>query len=302
MSADTAAPPRTLDEVPGWFPKVDQLLFGWFLEWQERAEFPGDLLELGVYLGKSAILIGRYQRAGDTFTICDLFDTEAPDDANSKEMRSTYSNLTRDAFERNYRAFHDQLPIVIAGPTVSVAERVEPNSCRFVHVDASHLYDHVKGDITTAHRVLRPGGLIVCDDYRSEHTPGVAAAVWEAVAELGLHPVCITPQKLYGTWDDPRLLQDELLDWLGGRSDCWHEMQDVRGKRLVRVREPRPPKPPPQVQAELARVKAAFERERDARESSERQLNDLRGSVSYRTGRALTATPRAIRRFLRGRR
>jgi hypothetical protein len=299
VSASPTPPPPALAEIAGWFPRLDQILFGWFLERQERSGPPGDLLELGVYVGKSAVLIGRYQHAGETFTVCDLFGTQAPDGANAQETLATYPGLTRAAFERHYLAFHDRLPDIIAGPTTLVPGQVKPGSCRFVHVDASHLYEHVRDDLSTARTVLRPGGIVACDDYRSEHTPGVAAAVWEAVAQRGLHPVCVTPQKLYGTWQEPGPIQEDLLGWLGGRPDCWHEVQDIRGQRLIRLAEPAPPKPPPEVYAELARVGAALERERSARRGSESELADVRGSVSFRLGRVLTAAPRGVRRWVR---
>lgn len=288
---------RALDEIPGWFPRIDQRMFCWFLERQERLDVVGDLLELGVYHGKSAVLIGYYRCEGQVFTVCDLFDTAASDAANDKEMRTEYANLARDAFEKNYLAFHDQLPEIIAEPSALILQHVKPGSCRFVHVDASHLYNHVHRDIAAARTVLLPGGIAVCDDYRAEHTPGVAAAVWEAVAKTGLNPICVTPQKLYGTWDDPSAIQDELLGWLDGDSGYWHEVQDLGGRRLIRLREPRPPKAPPELHAELARVKAALERERKTRKAREQQLRDIRRSVSYRVGRILTAAPRRLRRF-----
>src|SRR4051795_2361016 len=134
--AQTAqTPPTKLQNVPGWFPSVDQTLFTWFLERQERLDIRGDLLELGCYLGKSAILIGRHRRDDEAFTVCDLFDGPAPDQANAGEMLKSYSTLTRLGFETNYRVFHPDLPTIVQGPTSVILEHVSPDSCRFVHVD-----------------------------------------------------------------------------------------------------------------------------------------------------------------------
>ena len=71
--------PATLEDVPGWFPVADHRLFCWLLEHQQEQEISGDVLEVGVYLGRSAIVLGRHLRAGETFTVCDLFESEAPD-------------------------------------------------------------------------------------------------------------------------------------------------------------------------------------------------------------------------------
>ncbi|MEU0604056.1 class I SAM-dependent methyltransferase [Streptomyces sp. NPDC006393] len=236
-------PPHRLDDVPGWFPVLDQVLFDWLLERQETAGVRGDLLEVGVYMGKSAIFIGRHQRPGERYTVCDLFEGDAPDDANRAESARSYRALTRRAFEENYRSFHDELPRVLQGPSSLVRAELEPRSCRFVHIDASHLYEHVHGDIGTARDLLLPDGIVVLDDFRSEHTPGVSIAAWEAVLNRGLHPVCLSTQKLYGTWGDPEPVQRELLAMARQRSDCHVSVQEAAGHRIIRLKSKGMPAP-----------------------------------------------------------
>lgn len=248
--ADEAAsrvPPGSLDDVPGWFHEVDQHLFHWFLNRQEESKTPGDLVELGVYLGKSTILIGEHQRPDDTFVVCDLFGAPAPDDDNDAESTKSYKDLTREEFEFNYRAFHDELPVVVQAPTGMILDHVRPDSCRFVHVDASHLYRHVRVDVQTARTMLNDDGIVVFDDYRSPHTPGVSAAVWEAVLTLGLKPVALSPQKFYGTWGDAESTRRELIAWTTERPGFTADVQEVSGHELVRVvyKPPKKTKPKP---------------------------------------------------------
>ncbi|MFB6786821.1 class I SAM-dependent methyltransferase [Streptomyces olivaceus] len=228
--------PGELNDVPGWFWPLDQMLFSWFLERQDRLDTHGDLLELGAYLGKSAILLGDRLRDDERLTVCDLFGAEPPDAANRAEAAQSYSSLTRQAFERNYLSFHDSLPTIVQAPSSAVVDEVAPGSCRFVHVDASHLYEHVEGDIGAAEKLLVPEGIVVLDDFRSEHTPGVAVAAWEAVLNRGLRPVCLSSQKLYGTWGDPEPVQEELLAALGEREDIAVTVEQAAGHRLVRTR------------------------------------------------------------------
>jgi predicted O-methyltransferase YrrM len=235
-TAHDIAPPRELNDVRGWFPALDQTLFEWLLTRQEERGERGDLLELGVFMGKSAIFVGRHLREDEAFTVCDLFESDAPDEANTNEMAKSYSMLTRQAFEQNYLSFHEELPTVLQGPSSIAADHVKPGSCRFVHVDASHLYEHVQGDIGTAKDSLIPGGIVVLDDFRSEHTPGVALATWEAVLNRGLRPICLSTQKLYGTWGDPEPIQDELIAMAEKRKDCGLSVQEAAGHRLVRLR------------------------------------------------------------------
>ncbi|MBC9729135.1 class I SAM-dependent methyltransferase [Streptomyces sp. TRM68367] len=236
--------PGELSDVPGWFPPLDQVLFTWFLERQEKQGMEGDLLELGAYMGKSAILLGHHLQDGEKFTVCDLFESDAPDEHNKAESTKSYSSLTQQAFERNYLSFHDALPRVIQAPSSVVEKEVEPGTCRFVHIDASHLYEHVHGDIGAARDILKPEGIVVLDDFRSEHTPGVSVATWEAVLNRGLRPVCLSTQKLYGTWGDPEPIQEELLEMVRSRSDFGLSVQWAAGHRLVRTRS-KGIKPPP---------------------------------------------------------
>lgn len=228
-------PPGELADVRGWFPNLDQVLFEWLLNRQISRDEHGDLLEMGVYLGKSAIFLGRRLREDETLTVCDLFESDAPDDDNNAETTKSYSTLTREAFETNYLSFHDELPRVLHASSSVVPDEVKPKSCRFVHVDASHLYEHVRGDIGAARDALLPGGIVVLDDFRSEHTPGVAVATWEAVLNRGLRPICLSTQKFYGTWDDPEPIQEELLAMLAGRKDCGLSVQYAAGHRIVRL-------------------------------------------------------------------
>lgn len=200
-------------DVPGWFAPIDQAAFAWTLQYQNRAEPPGDLLELGAFKGKSAILIGQHRKPGEQFTVCDLFDDIVTSDAAHETEKRFFrgQSLTRAAFESNYQAFLPELPAIVQAPTGTICDHVADGSCRFVHIDASHVYDNVREDTASARRLLQPGGVVVFDDYRKPQTLGTAAAVWEAVLNDGLKPIVATDFKLYGTWGDPEPLRAEII-------------------------------------------------------------------------------------------
>jgi hypothetical protein len=197
------------NDVPGWFMPIDQAAFTWILRHQNQTEPEGALVELGVFKGKSAILMGNFLRPGEVFTACDLFDdivTSDAADANEQRFFKTQS-LTQDEFERNYLAFHAELPRVVRGPTSTVTRFVAPKTARFVHIDAGHTYDLVREDTASARAMLRDNGVVVFDDYRKTNTMGVAAVVWESILNEGLKPILNTEYKLYATWGDPEPLQ-----------------------------------------------------------------------------------------------
>ena len=200
-----------LDDIPGWFSVTDQHAFQWILEYQNFLGLSGDLLELGVFKGKSAIYIGGYLKPGEKFTVCDLFEEVNSSHEIDFQAAKFYKNLTQEEFEKNYLSFHSMLPSIIKGPSSSINNYLERNSCRFVHIDASHVYEHVREDISNSKSILCENGVVAFDDYRTEHTPGTAAAVWEAILNDELNPIFHTSGKLYCTWGDPLSLQAEII-------------------------------------------------------------------------------------------
>jgi SAM-dependent methyltransferase len=203
----------------------------------------GDLAELGVLYGRSSILVGSSLQPGEVFTVVDLFEAPAADGANLAENASSYEGLTRAAFEGNYRRVHGDLPVVVQGFSETVTGHARHGSHRFVHVDASHLHQHVVADIRAARTLLKPDGVLVLDDIREEHTPGVAAAAWQAVVTDGLRPFAISPHKLYCTFGDGAEWRDAVAAW-AGRAGWETETQVVNDQPLLRVSAPRRVPPP----------------------------------------------------------
>lgn len=225
---------KPVKDIPGWFPWLDQRLFTHFLS--EDAVVPrGDLVELGTYMGKSAALIGQFLHPGETFTVLDLFGSAPGDELNAVENARSYAELTRARFEQYYLTVHDELPVIVQDYSSAIVDHVKPATARFVHIDASHLYEHVAVDVESARRITLPDGLVVFDDFRSWHTPGVSAAVWEAVLDRGLRPICTSLQKFYGTFGDAAFHQDRLIDWVRSHPRHQFETVQVAGHPLVRV-------------------------------------------------------------------
>ena len=201
------------NDVPGWFNPIDQAGFAWTLDYQNQTGQQGDLLELGTFKGKSAILMGQKLKPGETLTVCDLFEDVTGWSGAAASEKAFFSTQTpsRQSFEQNYLAFHHALPVIVQGPTNTIGDHVAPGSCRFVHIDASHVYDNVIADTASARAALQENGVVVFDDYRKAQTLGTAAAVWEAVLNQGLAPIFATDFKLYATWGDPEPIRDAII-------------------------------------------------------------------------------------------
>ncbi len=218
-----------LDTIVGALYAPDRDLFRVLLS--STARTGGDLAELGVLEGQSAVLIGESQQVGETFTVIDLFD-DVGVDANDPE---NYPGLTRSAFEANYLRYFATLPVVVQDFSDRIVDVAKHGSHRFVHIDASHQHHHVVGDIEAARILLQPDGIVVLDDIRQPHTPGVAAAAWGAVARDGLIPFAISPHKLYATWGRTDDHRSTVLAWLEGNADWTHETQSIDGRPLIRI-------------------------------------------------------------------
>lgn len=236
MSADLAPYLEAVDSIPGWFYPNDVALFVDISAYQRERGDSGDLLEIGAYMGKSAVLLGYLLGAGERLVVCDLFEADAASAEARREKDQWYQGLAREQFEENYGRYHDSLPHVVAGPSTELDQMGPDGSFRFVHVDGGHQYEVVRHDLECARRLLAPGGVVAVDDWRSVHTPGVIAATWEAVVADGLVPFCITEQKLYGSWDPATAPSAEDVErWAAARSDLRQTRYRVMDRDLVWV-------------------------------------------------------------------
>lgn len=225
--------------VPGHMYDIDFLLFDHLLGTQD-GRVSGDLLEIGAYLGKSAIVIGCHRRADEGFVVCDIFEDSVADSANEHENASSYGGLTRQEFEANYARFVDRAPTVVQELSTTIDQHVGPASVRFAHIDGGHLYATVQSDLAHALTYLVPEGIVAMDDVRSLHTPGVAAATWESVAAESLFPIVATEIKLYlsPSREAADAAVDELERWFSAHSEVHFGRQTIRERSVLVVRNP----------------------------------------------------------------
>ncbi len=187
-------------QIPGWFSRTDAAIFTLIDEIQRELGLQGDLLEIGVYLGKCAVLLGYLRGVDERLVVCDPFEAEVQPELNRAENSTYYSDLRVDGFVRNYQRFHDELPEIIVEPSSQLRPDELGRTFRFIHVDGSHLFDEVRADIELTRKLLKPGGVVSFDDVFAPHAPGVAAATWQACANAGLTPLCVSG-KLYAMWE-----------------------------------------------------------------------------------------------------
>ncbi|SCF35091.1 Methyltransferase domain-containing protein [Micromonospora viridifaciens] len=206
------------DDVEGWLYPTDAHLLSVLNELQVGRGLRSDILEIGAYKGKSAILLGFFPGPGESLSVCDIFDSgRQVSGENEQENTAFYPDLHQVDFEKNYLRFHGRLPRMHVGPSEGLAEVLAAGSCRLVHIDGGHTYDVARADLETARRVLGPAGVVVVDDWSSAHIPGVAMALWEQYLTGELIPLAFTKGKFYATWDPAGLTAGEVAEAVATR-------------------------------------------------------------------------------------
>jgi Methyltransferase domain len=168
--------------------------------------------------------------------VCDLFGLDPTDFEVPTEGMHDYTGLTLDRFYQNYEKFHTRRPQVEVCPSWQLVERIGGRRFRFIHVDGGHAYECVQTDIRIAIDHAAEDAVIVLDDYRSPHTPGVAAAVWEATLDGFLYPFGITATKLYATAsrEAQARWRKTFLDFNTTDVSWASALHEVAGSELVR--------------------------------------------------------------------
>lgn len=113
---------------------------------------------------------------------------------NFEERTDAFDGTTGDAkFEKIYQSVCDKYAPEIEsgkvevkrGLSVPVFKKMEKNSFSFVYLDGDHSYEGVKADLKAVLPLMKPGGIIMLDDYhrRGWWGDGVIRATNEFIGE-----------------------------------------------------------------------------------------------------------------------
>jgi hypothetical protein len=225
---------RQKETVRGWLQDIDARIILAIDGLQRAAGISGNLLEIGVSDGQSAILLGYCLQASERLVVCDTFE-------NLADPALHHQGLRRREFEQNYLRFHLTLPDIIAGRSNEIDRDRLAAHFRLIHVDGSHAYADIRADILIALRLLGPGGVVILDDWAQAHAPGVALAIWEEYARGDLIPLCLTQFKMYATWDRGGLTASAVDGWARGQLDFDISEAHQLGRCDVRQYSMKPP-------------------------------------------------------------
>jgi hypothetical protein len=186
-----------LDKVEGW--GIDPFLARIFLlfdRFQKMNQVKGNLLEIGVHYGRSAILMALMAARGETAIFVDLFDWQ--------DQNIDFSGSgDRQIFEHNLATWAPdcRVKIIQANSTILdfTSDANLKSGVRFAHIDGAHYREAVLNDIRKTHQVLCEFGIVVIDDFMHSGFPEVNEACNSYLAErdkTALVPVACGMNKL----------------------------------------------------------------------------------------------------------
>ena len=176
---------------------VRQILIGSFAQYYLKkarpsleASSPFHYLEVGSWLGASLLTVVEAiegTRAEKKFTCVDFWqpyashdDVKASEKANQMESLLV-AEMALPIFLHNAASSVDPRNLYIKRKISSEAlSEMDDSSIDLIFVDGSHYFDHVVSDIRRSYELLKPGGILLLDDYECRFTD---VACWEDINE-----------------------------------------------------------------------------------------------------------------------
>ena len=129
-----------VDKVEGFLLSVNIAVWDVFLEYQETHHIVGHLGEIGVYKGKSAIILAHHQQSGEQLWLVDFSDF-------IEEAKRNIDPLTT----HEVRYLKQKSVTLHRSPALLPHRR----SFRWIHIDGEHTGQAVASDLAIAHQLIK---------------------------------------------------------------------------------------------------------------------------------------------------
>lgn len=153
-------------EIEGWFSTESIGIWDSFLEFQKKSQLQGNIGEIGVWHGKSALLAAMHLRKNEKML---LVDPRPMHEAKEVIKKNCPNSLC---------AFFEH--------TSSHLKKIEAyqnsaSSFRWFHIDGEHSSQAAYLDLEIADYLLSEDGMIVVDDFFKPMYPQITAAVFKYI-------------------------------------------------------------------------------------------------------------------------
>lgn len=195
---------RQVSEIPGFLSRKQALIWAYLFNEQARLGIQGGAVEIGVFEGRSACLIGALLSDDEPMLLVDPF--KAP------EIDARLAAICPGR----------KVEFIASGSETDAAQsaiRDRAGTIRFFHVDGRHTAEFVRREIGIAQGVLHPAGLVCVDDFYSERYPEVTLGVFDAIRTGSLRFLLVAFNKCYLAHPDAHAsyheaIESGLMPWL----------------------------------------------------------------------------------------
>jgi hypothetical protein len=183
------------DRIDGWMYQTTALAMMELIWLQEEAGLTGNIAEIGIHHGCSALALIAAARPKETVIAIDLFERQ---DLNVDD--SGQGSLA--AFQQHLRYLFPQAKVqTIAKSSLEIRGAEKQHGLadlRFFSVDGGHTRALTLNDLEIAETSLAPHGIAVLDDVFNASWPGVASGLFAFLARgRDLAPFAIFPNKVF---------------------------------------------------------------------------------------------------------
>jgi len=151
------------------------------LSFQEENHITGNMVEFGVFRGKSAAILAGHIQAPERLVLVDPTDQIARAPLAAICPSFEFVECPSEGFKQ------------------TDAYRSVKGRCRFVHVDSSHAYRTTFNELKLAERLLQARGVICLDDFTNLNFSQILAATYKYLFTTWtqLQPFLVTNEKAY---------------------------------------------------------------------------------------------------------
>lgn len=150
---------------------------------------PGAVVEFGCYIGTASLFIQRLLESRQEKREYHVYDSfEGLPDKNSQDaspvgeqFKAGELAVSKKQFVREFQKANLRTPTIHKGWFGNLNPADVPERVAFAFLDGD-FYESIKDSLTLVLPRMQTGSIMVIDDYAREALPGVAKAVYEAVA------------------------------------------------------------------------------------------------------------------------
>lgn len=160
-----------VEATEGWFPRESAAVWDCLLRQQSAARLAGNLMEIGVWHGRSAIMLAAHARLDqDRVVLADHYPRR-------QEIAAALKRVSRSESEK-INVLQADSQTLIYHPNLQKAAR----TYRWIHIDGEHTATALMADLAVANVLLGNYGIVAIDDIFNAWYPQLSDALFRYLA------------------------------------------------------------------------------------------------------------------------